>query len=204
MTINQAQLAKAKNEIQHLRLEDQNLFSNYRALQALYADKVSAAVVAMTHNNGGSPLSPLLSTSIVYAIVRGGNVAEAATISTFMREVEARPGFAEIIDRVQSAVDEVERLEALDLADRRAVDQARAELHALELKMKDEAALRIAGDPELARLRAEIAEAEHRVSESTPLQDPAEAERQAKVAAALKTVRRKGEPLAVEAFAGDD
>jgi hypothetical protein len=141
-------------------------------------------------------LAPLLSVAL------GDRFRDFTLMGAMLNLLRSDPDFKEAQRVVLPLLARIDECKTAIIKDQQDLAIARGRLEDARRALEEKALRAAAEDPEIARLEADMARAEAVLAGAE--QDPAEVERQRKVRETLKPIRRRGEPLAVEAFAGDD
>jgi hypothetical protein len=193
-TVNEVRLQEAGNRFHQIPVEHRNLIGHLVAFRK-QREALLAEILRDLTLKPADPRSPGYAASGWITGAKGGHFSPLLVLERLIAEIESQPDFEAISAAVNAALDDIKECEAAIVEDRRRADQARADLEARQAELEARALAALQDDPGLAKLRAEVAQAEAVLQGAQPLADPASAERAAKKQAALAGIRRKGQPL---------
>jgi hypothetical protein len=193
-TVNEVALREAGNRLNQIPVEHRNLIGHWIALKKEQQSMISE----ITRELGLRPVdprSPGYAVTGFFAGAKAGYYSPLLAFERMIQLIEETPDFQNAHDAVHASLAEIAACEAAITEDRRRADQALADLQAKEAELKARALAALQDDPDLAKLRDEVARAEAVLAGAQPPADPVSAERAAKAKAALSGIRRKGQPL---------
>jgi hypothetical protein len=195
---NQARLQAAGNALQQTDSRLVSLFHHEQRLAAFVATE-SQAILSYVSGLYANQDRPGDSDAQLFAISRSEASANLAAMRGLLETLRHSPELAEAQEVVPPLVAEYHAAREAVATDKRNLDDARCKVENTRRELEERALQAIVNDPSLVRLELDLAAAEG-VLAGTVDPDPAELERQEKARAAIAKVKRKGEPLAIEAL----
>jgi hypothetical protein len=193
-TVNEVALQRAGNRFNQIPVEHRNLIGHLVAFRK-QREALLAEILRDLTLKPADPRSPGYAASGWIIGAKGGHFSPLLVLERLIAEIESQPDFEAISAAVNAALAEIQECEAAIIEDRRRADQARADLEARQAELQARALASLESDPDLAALRAQVEAAEAVLAGAQPPVDPASAARAEKKAAALASIRRKGQPL---------